>query len=131
VLCQLYVKEFDPAGEQLSVLKADCTARRYSPFAYLFVIFSAASAPSKKMLQKLLQYLRQELCLSFPAPQQRHLLSSFFFLLYCAHRSGEQRAAAQALVDRKGSMSVKYTPFNFQCKYPVKLRDSSLKSVEL
>jgi hypothetical protein len=55
----------------------------------------------------------------------------FYAAMPAATRSGEQRAAAQALVDRKGSFSVKYTPFNFQCKYPVKLRDSSLKTAYL
>lgn len=40
--------------------------------------------------------------------------------------SGEQREQAQALVERKGTINVKYTPFNFQCRYPTRLRDESL-----
>lgn len=40
--------------------------------------------------------------------------------------SGEQREQAQALVERKGALNVKYTPFNFQCRYPTRLRDESL-----
>jgi hypothetical protein len=79
------------------------------------------------MLQKLLQYLRLEHS-NFPCLNRSRVVICSRF---CPIDSGEQRAAAQALVERKGSMSVKYTPFNFQCKYPVKLRDSSLKSTEL
>jgi len=42
--------------------------------------------------------------------------------------SGEQRAAARALIERKGPLSVKYTPFNFQCKYPTRLSEATLRA---
>eukprot|EP01032_Pedospumella_encystans_P010838 gene10838-12651_t len=44
------------------------------------------------------------------------------------HLSGEQRAAARALIARKGPLSVKYTPFNFQCKYPTRLSETTLRA---
>ena len=42
--------------------------------------------------------------------------------------SGEQRAAARTVIARKGPLSVKYTPFNFQCKYPTRLSDATLRA---
>lgn len=50
---------------------------------------------------------------------------SRFFL--CCIYSGELRAALQGLIDRRGSFSVKYTPLNFQCQYPTRLRDEDLE----
>lgn len=48
--------------------------------------------------------------------------SLFVFTLH----SGELKSAIQALMQKKGNISIKYTAFNFQCKYPTRLKDSSL-----
>lgn len=57
------------------------------------------------------------------------MLLIYLFIYKIAHvYSGEQRAAARALIARKGPLSVKYTPFNFQCKYPTRLSDATLRA---
>ena len=48
---------------------------------------------------------------------------------YCVFqymRSGELKDSVEALINQPGSFSVRYTPFNFQCRYPTRLQESSL-----